>query len=302
MTSDAIRTVGLLSPGDMGHSVGGVLRHAGARVITCLDGRTSRSAMLAEKVGIETVDSYEKLVREADIFLSIVPPARAGEVAERVANAIRTTGKDLVYVDCNAISPGTVRKVSEIVEGASGRFVDGGIIGAPPKPGSTGTRIYASGAHAGEFGQLRDYGLDIRVIGDQIGQASGVKMCYAALTKGLTALSTELMVAAEALGLSEPLRAEMEISQSTLLGIMKKGVPGMPPKAYRWVGEMEEIARTFEEVGLTPLIHQGAAEMYRFVESTPLGQETPENRTRGQTLDDVVTILAEALKQPAGSD
>jgi 3-hydroxyisobutyrate dehydrogenase-like beta-hydroxyacid dehydrogenase len=140
------------------------------------------------------------------------------------------------------------------------------------------------------------------VIGDQIGQASGVKMCYAALTKGLTALSTELMVAAEALGLSEPLRAEMEMSQSTLLGIMEKGVPGMPPKAYRWVGEMEEIARTFEEVGLTPLIHQGAAEMYRFVESTPLGQETPENRTRGQTLDDVVAILAEALKQPAGSD
>jgi L-threonate 2-dehydrogenase len=302
MPSDVTLTVGLLSPGDMGHNVANVLRHGGLRVITCLNGRTSRSATLAEQAGIEVVDSDETMVREADLLLSIVPPARAVEVAERVAAALRATGADLVYADCNAISPGTVQRVSQIVQNAGARAVDAGIIGSPPKPGSTGTKFYVSGEHAIEFAPLGEHGLDVRVIGDRIGQASGIKMCYAALTKGLTALGTEMLVAAEALGLSDPLRAELEDSQSVVLDIMERGVPRMPPKAYRWVGEMEEIARTFEEVGMTPLIHQGAADMYRFVESTPLGKETPENRTQGTTLDEVVTILAEALKQPAGSD
>jgi hypothetical protein len=120
-------------------------------------------------------------------------------------------------------------------------------------------------------------------------------MCYAAITKGLVALGTELLVAGEAMGLHEPLRAELEASQGGLLAWLDRQVPTMPPKAYRWVGEMEEIAATFGHLGLTPRILEGAAAMYRFVGETPLAAETPEVRSRGQTLDEVVAILAEAL-------
>jgi 3-hydroxyisobutyrate dehydrogenase-like beta-hydroxyacid dehydrogenase len=291
----ATPTVGVMSPGDMGHSIGNVLRHGGLRVITCLQGRSPRTAALAAEAGIADVGDYETLVREADILLSVLAPAQARALAERIAAAVRATGADLLFVECNAIAPQTVREIGTIITAAGARFVDAGIIGSPPRPGERRTRIYASGEHAAEFAQLSQYGLDIRVIGSEIGQASGLKMCYAALTKGLTALATELLVAGEAMGLSAPLRAELQLSQSMLLGWLERQIPTMPPKAYRWVGEMEEIAATFAALGLTPRMLEGAAALYRFVGQTPLGAETPEQRQRGQTLDEVVAILVEAL-------
>src|SRR5205823_8953784 len=245
-------TAAVMSPGDMGHSVGNVLRHGGLRVITCLQGRSARTAALAAEAGIEDVGEYETLVREADVLLSILAPARARELGERVAAAVRATRTDLVFVECNAIAPETVREIGALVTGAGGRFVDAGIIGGPPKVGQPGPRFYASGEHAAAFAALRAHGLDVREIGNRIGQASGLKMCYAALTKGLTALATELLVAGRAMDLEAPLRAELQSSLPSLLGWIERQVPGMPPKAYRWVGEMEEIAKTFGDVGLTP--------------------------------------------------
>lgn len=291
--------IAIVGTGDMGHAVGEVLRHGGLRVVTCLQGRSARTAALARAAGIEAVEDMVELVREADVLLSILPPARAVDLALQVAASLRTTGTSLTYVDCNAVSPRTARQVASIIESAGSRFVDAGIIGAPPKPGGGGTRFYASGEHAAEFARLGEHGLEVRVIGGEIGQASGLKMCYAALTKGLTALGTELLVAAHALGLSEPLRAEMRSSQATLLAILERSIPSMPPKAYRWVGEMDEIAATFGDLGLTPKIHQGAADLYRFVGATPLGRETPESRTRGTSLDGVVEVLATAASPDA---
>jgi 3-hydroxyisobutyrate dehydrogenase-like beta-hydroxyacid dehydrogenase len=117
----------------MGHSVGSVLRHYDMPVITCLAGRSYRSAELASKADLSDVPTMEDLVTRADLFLSIVPPARATEVASSVAAALQATGSELIYVDCNAISPETTREVGRIVESAGARFVDGGIIGPPPK-------------------------------------------------------------------------------------------------------------------------------------------------------------------------
>lgn len=292
----AIRTVGILTPGDMGHSVGNVLRHGGLRVITCLQGRSPRTAALAAEAGIEDVPDYETLVREADMILSILAPSAAIEIAGRVAAAVRATGADLTFVECNAIAPRTVRQLNATLTGAGARFVDAGIIGGPPRPGrSGGTRFYASGADASEFAELSQYGLEIRLLGDEVGQASGIKMCYAALTKGLTALATELLVAAKAMGLEEALRAEQTQGLEPIRLWAERSLTSMPPKAYRWVGEMEEIAATFEDLGLTPRILLGAADLYRFVGATPLGAETPESRTRGQTWQDTVAELAAAL-------
>lgn len=286
-------TIGILSPGDMGHTIATVLREHGARVITCLDGRSDRSRGLADKAGMENVPSLEAVVEQADVFLSVLVPARALDVAHRVAASLKATGADLLYVDCNAIAPRTVQEVARIVEAAGGRVADAGIVGPPPR--RPGTKFYASGPSAEEFTRLRDFGLDVRVLGPEIGQASGFKMCYGALTKGLTALGTELLVAADRMGLGDALRAEQEETMAAVLGWLRNSLPTMPPKAYRWVGEMEEIAQTFDDLGLTPRILLGAADIYRFVADTPLGRETPETRDPNRGPDGVIAALAEAL-------
>src|SRR5205085_8491106 len=138
----------------------------------------------------------------------------------------------------------------------------------PPPRGKGAPRIYTSGPGAADFAELKNYGLDVRVLAGDVGKASGLKMCYAAMTKGLQALGTELLIAARAMDLDAELRAEQTGTLSGVLGFLQGSVPRMTPKAYRWVGEMEEIAATFEHLGMTPLILQGAADMYRFVADT----------------------------------
>jgi 3-hydroxyisobutyrate dehydrogenase-like beta-hydroxyacid dehydrogenase len=290
----AIQTVGLLSPGDMGHTIGSVLHDHGVRVLTYLGDRSERSKALAAQAGIEDTPSLDALVSESQILLSVLVPARAVEVAGQVAAAIERTGADLLYVDCNAIAPATVEGIGRRITAAGGRFSDAGIVGPPPrKPGTT--RFYASGPE--EFAHLSAAGLDVRVIGDRVGQASGLKMCYAALTKGLIALGTELLVAAHLMGLDDALRDEQQESIPSVLAWLEGAIPSMPPKAYRWVGEMEEIAATFEALGMTPKMLDGAADMYRFIENTPPGQETPETRDPNRDAYGVVSALASALEK-----
>jgi 3-hydroxyisobutyrate dehydrogenase-like beta-hydroxyacid dehydrogenase len=292
-------TVGILSPGDMGGAVGQVLREYGARVLTSLAGRSPRTHALAEAAGIVDVGSLEALVADVDILLSVLVPAAALETGDRVAAAVRTTGADLLYADCNAIAPSTAREIGGLVSAAGGRFADAGIIGPPPtRPGN---RFYASGPGADELRQLNSFGLDIRPLSGDVGQASGLKMCYAAMTKGLQALSTELLVAARALGLEEALRAEQAESLAAVRAFVERSLPQMPPKAHRWVGEMEEVARTFEDLGLPPRLMEGAADVYRFVAHTPLGQESLEERDPNRGADAVVAGLADQLRARATS-
>ena len=290
-----LSTVGILSPGDMGHTVGGVLRQNGLRLITCLEGRSQRTRQLAEKAGIEDVLTYPQFVTEADLILSIMVPAQAMSAASIVAETLQQVDTTLTYTDCNAIAPQTVRKLGDIITTAGGTFVDASIIGPPPRtPGAT--RFYASGPDLNLFSELNNYGLDIRAIGAEIGLASAIKMCYASLTKGLTALCTELLTAASVLGVSEALTAEFQLSQSALFERMEKGLPGMPPKARRWIGEMEEISATFAHVGLTPNILTGAADMYRFVGDMHLADLPPEARDEFPNLAELIEILAKNLK------
>ncbi len=291
-----LHTVALLSPGDMGHSVGAVLTEHGLRVITCLEGRSDRTRALAAETGIEDVTSYAELVSQAQIVLSIVVPAQAVSLAERVAEAVRQAGATSVtYADCNAIAPQTARQIEQIVTGAGAQFVDAGIIGSPPGRGGR-NRFYISGEHTAAMLALNNYGLDVVDLQGSAGQASGLKMCYAALTKGLTALCTELLVAAEALGISEPLAEEFRESQGAMLARMERGVPGMLPKAHRWIGEMEEIASTFGALGLTPDMLHGAAQMYRLVMRTELGTRTPEDTRPMPDLAEIASTLAGALR------
>ncbi|HYH11481.1 MAG TPA: DUF1932 domain-containing protein, partial [Thermomicrobiales bacterium] len=185
---------------------------------------------------------------------------------------------------------------------AGATVADVGIIGPPPR--KPGTRFYASGPGAEAFGELRNHGLDVRLVEGEVGQASAVKMCYGALTKGLQALATELLIAARLAGVDETLRAEQEDSMGDVLRWVEGGLPMMPPKAYRWVGEMEEIASFFNDLGMTPDLLNGAAEIYRMVAATPIGKESPENRDPNRDMYGVVAALADAVAQrpePAGT-
>ena len=290
----ALQKVGLLSPGDMGHVVGRRLIDHGMSVITCLEGRSERTRGLAEKAGIASVANLGELVRDAHLILSVLVPAQAPNAAAAIAKAMKDTGNHPVYVDCNAIAPETARKMEKTILEADGRFVDAGIIGPPPKQKDT-TRFYASGKDTREFEALSEFGLDVRVIGTEIGQASGLKMTYASLTKGIAALSTELLVSAWRMGLYEVLTEEFRLSQADRLSSMEKELPRMPSKARRWIGEMEEIAKTFEDLGLTPKIYEGAADIYRFVGGNPLADETAETVDKNRTLSEMVETLAKDL-------
>jgi 3-hydroxyisobutyrate dehydrogenase-like beta-hydroxyacid dehydrogenase len=223
-------------------------------------------------------------------------PAQAKQTAQVVAQAISETKAELMYADCNAIAPQTACEIGEVITSASARFVDASIIGHPPKKRGM-TRFYASGPHAGSFKKLDRFGLDVVVLGDQVGQASAIKMCYAALTKGLIALCTELLTAAEILGVSRALKQEFQWSQPALYERMERELPGMPTKSRRWVGEMEEIAKTFEHVGLSPEILAGAADIYRFVGETALAEKTPERLGSPPTLAQMLSVLSIRLSE-----
>jgi 3-hydroxyisobutyrate dehydrogenase-like beta-hydroxyacid dehydrogenase len=247
----------------MGSGVGAVLTQHGVRVLTYLEGRGERTLERARNAGMQPLPDLETLVREAEMVLSIVPPAVAPAIANDLAEAVRTTGSDVLIADCNAIAPGTVRRIAVVVTGSGARFADGGIIGPPPT--RSGFRLFTSGPGAVQLAALREVGLDVRVLEGDVGRASALKMCYAALTKGLQALGTELFVAARLLGVDEVLRGEQKGDMGLVVDYLERAIPTMIPKAYRWVGEMEEMAQCFAEVGMPGATFEGFADVYRLV-------------------------------------
>ncbi|WP_420403187.1 DUF1932 domain-containing protein [Nisaea sp.] len=293
----ALDCIAIMTPGDMGHAIGRRLAENGIRVVTNLEGRSARSRTLAEKAGIEDLGSDTRLLKTCDAIFSIMPPDQAGGFVDRMAKAAYGLAEAprAVLVDLNAIAPSTARALRDRAEAAGIRFLDGGIIGGPPYPGRPSPRLYVNGPRAEAFEALRPV-LDIRVVAGEVGAASALKMCFATLTKGVQALAIQSFVTAELEGVGPEFRAEMESVQANLLRSLSNSLPGMPPKAYRWVGEMEEIAKTYGDAGLGSKTFEGAADIYRFVESTPLGKEVVENRTMGTDLEDLVTRLAEALR------
>ena len=296
----AVKTIALLSPGDMGHAVGRALGEHGLDVITCLQGRSERTRKLAQQANIRDVTSLEEVVSRADLILSILVPAEAISLAGQVADALRGMRTDTPFADCNAISPQSAKVMDAIITKAGGRFIDASIIGPPPGHGAP-PRFYVSGTHASILTELNGKGIDVRPIGDAIGRASGIKMCYAALTKGTSALHMAMLTAAETMGLSDELRAELTFSQPDAYKSMEAQVPRLPTTATRWIGEMEEIAATFDHVGVTPDFHLGAAEVFRLLSKTPFAQETPETIDRSRTLAQTITVAAQLLTARAGS-
>ena len=289
----SIESVAILSPGDMGHAIGQLLKENELRVLTCLTGRSSRTRTLSEQAGITDVPNLNDLVEQSDILMSVTVSEAVPGLCREIANAVKSTGTDLLFAECNAIAPQLTREMEGVLTEAGARYVDASIIGGPPRNGSS-PRLYASGDNAAELEQLRDFGLDVRNLGPQLGRASGIKMCYAAMTKGTTALQAELLIAAEKMGLTEELMAEFAGSQPAVVSRMEGWMPGMPAKSRRWISEMEEIEATFNELGLTPNIFKGVADIYRMIGDTPLGDENPESRDKERGLAETIRLIAEA--------
>ncbi len=295
-----LETIAILSPGDMGHGVGKALVDHGYRVITCLAGRSQRTRDLAETAGILDVPSLEEMTLQADLVMSILVPAQAVGVARDVADAMRACGVSRPFADCNAVSPRSASEMATIIRAAGGDYIDGGIIGGSPARGAV-PRIYTSGPRAGFMDELDGKGIAIRNLGPSIDRASGMKMCYASLTKGTNALRVAMLTAAQSLGLYDELIEELEFSQNDALSAMESGIPGLPANSGRWIGEMEEIAETFDAAGVTTGFHQGAAEIFRLLASTPFADESPETIDRNRTLKDTIEAVAEELPERAGA-
>ena len=284
-------TVAVMAQGMMGAGVGKRLHENGAAVRTLLSGRSAGSAKRAADAGMQPMADEKALLDGADFFLSILPPGEAEALARQMAPALAELKKKPVYVDCNAISPQTAARVAAIIEPTGAKFVDGGIIGGPPREGYSGPAIYASGPAVGETKVLRDWGLDWRAIDGPIGAASGLKMSYAGITKGITALGSAMMLGAARFGCAEALVAELSSSQPQIFGYLKNSVPRMYDKAYRWVAEMEEIS---DFLGANPPsrdIYAAIARLYDFLAAAE-AEEKPGADNAVKTLDGVLSRSA----------
>jgi 3-hydroxyisobutyrate dehydrogenase-like beta-hydroxyacid dehydrogenase len=233
-------TVAIVAPGNMGAGVGLRLTENKVTVYTSLAGRSAASAARARDAGMDAVDDAQ--LTEADFLLSIVPPGEAPALAKRLAGVLTAANKKPVYVECNAVSPQTVTGIAEIIAKTGCPFVGAGIIGPPPKPGSANTKFYASGPAAASFATLNDFGLIVRVLDGPLTAASALKMSYAGITKGFTALAAAMILAAGRGGSAPALQAELAESQQALMGWLNRQMPNMYSKAYRWVAELDEIS------------------------------------------------------------
>jgi 3-hydroxyisobutyrate dehydrogenase-like beta-hydroxyacid dehydrogenase len=287
-----IEHVGVMSPGDMGQAVASQIKAKGLNVYTALEHRSERTKGLAREAGLIDAGSLGELVARCDAVLSVMDPGSAVTFAREISEAIRAAGRHTLVVDCNAIAPNTAREIAGLVQQAGGRFLDGGIIGPPPR-GKAKTNLYVSGPGAADLEQLAGPQLIVHVIGDGVADASALKMCYGALNKGTQALWLEVLVAAERLGVAGLLDEQLQASQGDGYKRALGQFPILPPKAYRWVPEMLEIAKTLDGAGVTPQMFQGAADVYRFVAATSLGKETPENRDKAREGKDIVRQLAQ---------
>ena len=285
-------------PGDMGHGCGKVLLDNGFNVFTCLSNRSERTKSLAKKSGIEDTDNIENLLNQVDIILSILPPEFAISQARIVneASIKNNINKVITYVDCNAVSPKTSVKIGDTLSQKNFNFVDGGIIGLNPLIENGQTRLYLSGQHAEKLKVMDGKGLVVKIIGNKIGKASAMKMVYASATKGTFALHAAVITASRKLNLFNEYIDELKYSKPNILEAMENMVPKIPLDADRWGGEMLEIAKTYEEINLTPKFHQGAADVMDLANKTPIANETRENFDKSRSLLEAVDMLVEASK------
>ena len=253
--------VAIVAAGAMGSGVAKRLTENDVTVLTSLAGRSAASAKRAEAAGMCAVDDAQLM--QADLFLSIVPPGDSRALATRFAPHFAAANKKPVFVDCNAVSPPTMRGTGEVIAETGAKFVGAAIIGPPPRPGSANTKIYVSGPAAAAVMKLNDHGLIVRLLDGPLTAASALKMSYAGITKGFTALAAGMMLAATREGSEEALKAELAESQPAMTAWLDRQMPNMYGKAYRWVAELDEIGAFVGEEFAEHAMLTAAARFYQ---------------------------------------
>jgi 3-hydroxyisobutyrate dehydrogenase-like beta-hydroxyacid dehydrogenase len=301
MTTTRRTTVAVIGTGDMGSAVGKVLVRAGYRVVTAGAGRGELSRRLAAAAGIEDCGLLDNAVRSADVVLSIVPPAAAPSFAADVARALEAVATRPTFVDCNAVAPATVLGIERMIAAVGAPFADCGIVGRAPGLDGERTRFYVSGPARAALLALAVPDLELIDLGPEVGRASALKMAYSALNKGTDALLTAVLLAAERLGVREPLMHELEGSQAQALARMRSRVPFLAATAARFAPEMAEVAKSYESVGITPQFHRGAEWLYALLATTPLARETRATQPAQRSLDEALAVYGAALQGKVSS-
>jgi 3-hydroxyisobutyrate dehydrogenase-like beta-hydroxyacid dehydrogenase len=263
--------IGILHPGEMGISIAVSAINSGHQVYWLSQGRSDKTRARAEKYQLAELTSLDELCRICATIISICPPHAARDTARSVVEA-KFTG---LYLDANAISPQCTIQIGQLLESNGITFVDGGIIGGPAwRPDETW--LYLSGSRADEIAACFSNGLvATRIIGDEIGKASALKMCYAAYTKGTSALLSAVLAAGESLGVRDELYQQWNQDDPAFSEEVNRRVRRVTAKAWRFEGEMREIASTFQEAGLPAGFHEAAAEIYHRMADFKGSKETP---------------------------
>lgn len=290
----AIGTIAIMSPGNMGSAIGQFLGQNGFEIITCLAGRSDYTKKLARRANMRDAGSLDALVREADLVLSILDPAKAVTVAGEIARAMQAANATPAYADCNATSPATAGELHDIIAGAGAKFVDVGIIGGAPQEGRY-PMFCTSGPDAALMDELDGKAVKILNVGPDIGQGSAIKICNGAWNKGAFALYTAVMTAAEHYGFTEHLRPRLPGSQAGTVDKIDAAITRLPTLSGRYIGEMEQIAETFASIGLPAGFHEASAAMFRLINETPLASERREEIDADRTPLDTLKVIVEEL-------
>ncbi len=279
-------TIGIVSPGAMGSALGRAWAAGGARVVATVEGRSARTRGLAH--GVDLLPSLTEVVRAADLVVSVCPPATAGTVLEDVI-AAAGDGRPLL-VDLNAVSPATMADLESRATDAGFALVDGSISGGPPAPGGD-TMVYLSGSRAAALAELPAAGLRTRVVGDQVGTASAVKMCTASVYKGTTAVWAQALQTAYEFGVLDVVLDDLAEEHPEEVARAARRIAVATSKADRFVGEMEQIAFTQDRAGVSAELFAGMAAVYRRLAATEVASLSPEDAAALTDLEAVLRRL-----------
>ena len=275
--------IGILHPGEMGVSIAASAINSNNQVYWVSTGRSEKTCSRAEKYKLINAGSLSQLCHECEIIISICPPYAAEDVARDVIGS----GFKGYYLDANAISPKSSIRIGRMMDASGIQFIDGGIIGGPawtPKE----TWLYLSGKDADMIKDCFTNGpLETKIIGEEIGRASALKMCYAAYSKGTTALLAAILAVSESLDVREELYHQWALDNADFVKQAEGRTTRVTSKAWRFDGEMHEIASTFQDAGLPNGFHKAAADVYHRMASFKNTQETP-------ALEDVLQALLKA--------
>jgi len=274
--------IGILHPGAMGVSIGASAINSGNKVYWVSEHRSDKTRLRAKKHGLMNIDSLSQLCQLCEIIICVSPP----HAAEEVSKSVTEHGFKGYYLDANAISPHRARIIGQVMETHGIHFVDGGVIGGPAWTPNE-TWLYLSGRDAQIIADCFSNGpIETKIIGDEIGKASALKMCYASYTKGTSALLAAILATAESLGVRNELYQQWSMDDSGFVKQAEAKTTRVTSKAWRFEGEMHEIASTFQEAGMPNGFHKAAAEVYRrMADFKDLSQIPP--------LDDVLKALLE---------